>query len=164
MPRKKLPVIDVNALIVQRTQEILSNVQDRLTNVRDNYTQNYQVLRALAEARLIKPEEVTVGHILYGGAYKFPQSKLPMIRAALGRIKEKTDGSDKDVRLEDGKKRLIKIGLRLEEFPRSDVWISYVRKYTKADEENFPCKIQEVEIPAQPAKPASKEYALVCPT
>lgn len=162
---RKIPTLDVNALIVHRTQEIMANLTERLQNIADNFKQNYQVLLALAQAGLIKPEKVNEFNVKYGTAIKFPQSKLARVRAALGRITEKTDGDNRDVRLEDAKKRLILIGLKMEEFPNSDIQLFYIRKYTKEDEQKFPCKIQKVEVsPAQPAQPAMFEYRLVCPT
>ena len=168
MSRKKSPPqIDINKIAADHTLHVLNEAAAGCSRYVDRMRKRHELLCILIVAGLVKKNVYEMEYeVKYGGVtVEIPKSKLGKLREVVGPIK------DNDFReLVNAKRRTIRVGLTLEDWPWDSVGVqvNYIRPYTKEEEETKGCKIQKVEVspaqPAQPAKEAQYDYRLVCPT
>ncbi len=160
--KKKIPQIDAFELGIKYALYRHKSTYDDVEHHLKQFHENHKVLTKLIEAGFCKPEVMEEVNVKWGESVRIKKSQLPKLRSAVGSVKESAKS------LECAKKRLIKVTLKLEDYPNSNVVVEYLRPYPKEEEALCPCKIEMVEIEsavdARPARPARVVPQLVCKT
>lgn len=154
---KKIPSIDLLSLAQSYSNKAMKQAQEDIDRTIRKYKQNHEVLTKLINAGFCKPEVMQNCNVTAWEDVLIKKSQLTKLRLVIGPVLE--DGK----RLHDAKKRIIRVRLKLVDYPDSTIYIDYLRPYPKSEEANCPCKIMKVEVvSAQPAREARFEPQLVC--